>query len=125
MLKRLVQLICVVSILTSMGIFYVAGQVEPIMVSYNIRTTEKNIASEYDHFKNHRFRVASLKSPSRLETQMASAQLELVPVREVKILKFSPTKMPLPKPRSVTNLEAPVRGGFLSVREAQAKTDND
>jgi len=108
--------------MTGMGLVYVAEKVETVELSYKIRAKEKTLAEYYDQLKNLRFRLASLKSPSRLETQMLDSNLELVPVREVHILRFAKRSLPVPQPTGIA--VEPVHPGFLAVREAQAKTDD-
>ena len=121
--KKFLSFFVMLCLGTGMSVIYVAGKVETVEMSYKIRSSEKSIAEYYDSLKNLRFRLASLKSPSQLESQMLDSKLELVPVREVRILRFAKRPLLVPKPPGVA-IEPPVRSGFLAVREAQAKTDD-
>jgi hypothetical protein len=106
-----------------MSLVYVAEKVETVELSYRIREKQRSMAETYDHLKTVRYRLASLKSPSRLQNQMLDSKLELVPVREVRILRFAKKNAPVPLP-SLVKTELPQHNRFLSVREAQAKTDD-
>ena len=123
MLKKFLSLFFTICVGTGMGLVYVSEKVEPVELSYKIRAKEKSLAEQYDTVKNLKFRLATLKSPSRLETQMLDSKLELVPVREVRVLKFTKKILPVPQP-TFMGTEPPIHGGFLAVREAQAKTDD-
>ena len=106
-----------------MSLTYVAEKVETVELSYRIREKQKSMAEYYDRLKTLRYRLASLKSPSQLQNQMLDSKLELVPVREVRILRFAKKSVPLPA-APLVKTELPSHNRFLSVREAQAKTDD-
>jgi len=124
MLKKVLGLFAMVSIGTAMGVFYVAGKVESVTLSYEIRTVEKRLAEQYDIQKKHRYRLAALKSPSQLAKEMAETKIDLVPVREVRLIKFARPPLGESKAAVLPPSVAPPRPGFLNVREAQAKTDD-
>lgn len=121
MISKFFKFLIFLTIVTGLSLFYISTKVEAIKLSYEIRTTEKALAQEHDAMKNLRFQLASLKSPSQLENRMVESSLDLIPVREVKVLHSAKKKLALPE-RSVVGTEAPTRPHFLSVREAQADT---
>ena len=105
-----------------MSILFVAGKVETVKLSYEIRGKERKMAEEYEAMKNLRYHLASLKSPAQLENRMIETELGLIPVQEVRVLRFAKRKLPEPQ----KSLAGPVSRGpshFLTVREAQAETN--
>jgi len=111
----------IISVFVSLGLVYVAGQVKPIELSLSIRANEKKLAASYEDMKTLRYRLASLKSPSQLKTRMIESKLELVPIKDVRVLHFA--KRPAAVILSPITPERMIRPGFLQVREAQAKTE--
>lgn len=122
MFSKFTKSFFLIALVTGMGLLFVAGQVETIRLAYEIRGKERKLAEQYDTLKELRYRLTSLKSPSQLENRMVETDLELVPIQKVRVLRFAKRKS-APVPKAVVNTETPARGHFLSVREAQAKTD--
>ena len=107
---------------TTMSLVYIAGKVEPVKISYEIRAKERKIAAEFDQMKNLRYHLATLKSPSQLESRMIETDLELIPVQKVRVLRFAKRKIANPDTK-IVNSDSSGRLPFLAVREAQAETN--
>ena len=105
-----------------MSLVYIAGKVEPIKISYEIRAKERKIAAEFDQMKNLKYHLATLKSPSQLENRMVETNLELIPIQKVRVLRFAKRKIATHQTKLV-NSDSPGRHHFLAVREAQAETN--
>jgi len=122
-MNRFFKTFSFIALVTGLSLGYVASKVESVKLSYEIRAKEKRLAQHYEDFRNLKYRLASLKSPAQLENRMLDTHLELVPVKEVRILRF--VKKPLPQtvaPRVGTEWTGAPRG-FLTVPEAQANPD--
>jgi hypothetical protein len=121
MFSRFIKFFLLLCMGTGMCLLFVAGKVETIKLAYEIRGKERHLAEQYDTLKELRYRLTSLKSPSQLENRMVETELELVPIHEVRVLRFAKRKLP-DAAKPIVNTEAPARSHFLSVREAQADT---
>ncbi len=121
MFSRFTKIFSFICVGVAMSLLYVAGHVETIKLSYEIRSKERNLAEAYDTMKNLKYHLASLKSPSQLEHRMIETDLELIPVQNVRVLRFA--KRTLPKVETAgVRPEGPMRAHFLTVKEAQAET---
>ena len=78
-----------ICILTISMLFYVHLHITSLRYAYTINEKEESLVFLIDTYKNLKFQLASLKSPTALEQKLAAADINLVLPDEIRIVKIS------------------------------------
>jgi hypothetical protein len=85
--RRIGRYILTLGIITVLLLLYVHQQVANLQVSYRLNKQQEQLTRMIDTYKNLRFELASLKSPTRVEQKLAEADIALVLPTEVKVVR--------------------------------------
>ena len=93
-MKHLGKYITVVCFLTMGMLFYVHQHITILRCSYTINKSEQELSTLVDVYKNLKFQLASLSSPSVVEDKLTLADVNLVLPVEIKtvIMPLSPVE---------------------------------
>jgi hypothetical protein len=111
-----------------MSLAYVHGQVMLLHLSYEINDRNSAVTQKLEAYRRLKFQVDQLKAPRILETKMKDLQLDLIPPKEIKVVRI-PQLRGTTAPAVARMTAQPLTerlnqflGRWISV--AQAKTDN-
>jgi len=107
-MKHIGKCIMGICILTISMLFYVHLHITSLRYSYAINEKEESLVFLIDTYKNLKFQLASLKSPTALEQKLAAADINLVLPDEIRVVK-----VPVPYTESVP-ITAPVADSQLT-----------
>lgn len=127
-MKFVLRSLATVSILTSLLVLYVFGQVTVFRVSYAIDQKTEMLERRSEDYRQMRYAVSQMKAPGVLQDKLDHLDLELLLPREVRVIRVPAA--PIVTPAMVSPLSRdPLSFGMLDffgrwVKVAQAKTQN-
>jgi hypothetical protein len=127
-MKGSLKVIFLVGMVTCLFLIYVHGQVMLLHLSYEINARNHATNQKLEEYRRLKFQVDQLKAPRILETKMKDLALDLIPPKEIKVVRIP--QAPKAVAPAVARMSAhPLTerlnqflGRWISV--AQAKTDN-